>query len=263
MGGLSFTSELILAVDIGNTATTCGIFEEDGFLRGFFSFKTEPVVSSEELLVKLRSFLELYDLKLKDIRGVSLACVVPPLERFWIELAKRWLGREVVVAQADTIKIPVALLYPTEIGADRLVNVLAGWIKYQTSLIIVDFGTAITFDCISEEGVYLGGAIAPGLYLSMASLYKGTAKLPKIDLSERPEKAIGKDTVSAMRSGLILGFTGLTDFLIEKLSEEMSKSPLVIATGGLASFIAPLSQKIQKIDPTLTLEGLFYLWKRR
>ncbi|BAU23872.1 Baf family transcriptional regulator [Caldimicrobium thiodismutans] len=256
-------SDLILTVDVGNTATTCGIFEDEGLLRALFSFKTEYVVSPEELLIKVNEFLSLFGIKIKDIKGLSLACVVPPVEVYWVELGKKWLAREVVVASAKTVGIPLDLHYSAEVGADRLVNALGGWIKYKSSLIIVDFGTAITFDCISSEGVYLGGAISPGLTLSMEALFKGTAKLPRIDLSSPPEKAIGKDTISALKSGLLFGFAGLTDTMIEKLTAEMLSNPLVIATGGLASFIAPLSKKIQKIDPTLTLDGLFYLWKNR
>ncbi len=256
-------SDLILAVDVGNTATTCGVFEEGGLLRALFSFKTESVVSSEELLIRVRGFLRLYGIELKDIKGLSLACVVPPVEGYWVEMGRKWLAREVVVASVKSVKIPLDLHYSAEVGADRLVNALGGWIKYQTSLIIVDFGTAITFDCISSEGIYLGGAISPGLVLSMEALFKGTAKLPRIDLSEPPERAIGKDTLSALKSGLLFGFAGLTDTMIERLSEEMQDNPLIIATGGLAPYVAPLTKRIQRLDPTLTLEGLFYLWKNR
>ncbi|MCS7198825.1 MAG: type III pantothenate kinase [Caldimicrobium sp.] len=256
-------SELILTVDVGNTATTCGLFEEKGFLKALFSFKTKQVVSSEELLVKLKGFLDLYGLTLKDIGGLSLACVVPPLEDFWVELGTRWLAKEVVVASPDSVKMPIMLTYPPEVGADRLVNALGGWKKYKTSLIIVDFGTATTFDCISSEGAYLGGAIAPGIFLSMEALFRGTAKLPRVDLRKPPSSVLGKDTISALKSGLIYGFVGLTDYLVERLSQEMETTPLVVATGGLASIIAPFSRTISKIDPTLTLEGLFYLWKDR
>jgi len=255
--------EMILTVDIGNTSTMCALFSEQGNLVAIFSFKTYIPVSSEEVLAKIKSFLDLYNIPLKDIKGMAIACVVPPALKWWVEMGKRWLAREVVIANSETVKIPVDLIYPSEIGADRLVNALAGWEKYKSSLIIVDFGTAITFDCISEKGVYLGGAIAPGLYISTEALFKKTAKLPRIDLSEPVTRAIGKDTISALKSGLLFGFAGLTDHLIEKLSEEMRTSPRIIATGGLAQFIYPYSKKIEKIDPYLTLEGLFYLWKRR
>ncbi|MGC8965974.1 MAG: type III pantothenate kinase [Caldimicrobium sp.] len=256
-------SELILTVDIGNTTTTCGVYDEKGLIKALFRFKTEKQVSSEELFLKVSQFLSLFKIKSQDIKGLSLSCVVPPLEGLWVEVGRRWFLREVVVASSETIKIPIDLLYPGEVGADRLANALGGWEKYRTALIIVDFGTAITFDCLSEKGVYLGGAIAPGIFLSMEALFRGTAKLPRIDLSKPPEKAIGKDTVSALKSGLLFGFAGLTDSLIEKLSEEMPFKPKVIATGGLAPIIFPLTKNIEKIDPTLTLDGLFYLWKNR
>lgn len=254
---------MLLTVDIGNTSTVCGIFEKEGFLKALFRFKTQIPASSEELLVLLKNFLELFELKLKDVEGIAISCVVPPLLKYWQELGKKWLEKEVLVADATTVKIPTELLYPLEAGADRLVNALAGWEKYKTSLIIVDFGTAITFDCVSKEGVYLGGAIAPGIYIATEALFKKTAKLPKIDLSIPPLRAIGKDTISALKSGLILGFTGLTDYLIERLKEEMNTHPKVIATGGLAYLIAPFSKKIEKIEPYLILEGLYFLWKKK
>jgi len=255
--------DLILTIDVGNTSTTGGVYEEGGLLRALFRFKTEKMVSPEELFVKTLQFLKLYHLEAKEIKGLSLASVVPSLESLWVEVGRRWFLREVVVASPESVKIPMRLRYPQEVGADRLVNVLAGWEKYRSALIIVDFGTAITFDCVSSEGVYLGGAIAPGVMLAMESLFRGTAKLPRIDLSAPPERAIGNDTVSALKSGLLLGFAGLTDYLIERLSEELGTKPLVVATGGLANPIATLSKRLEKIDPTLTLDGLYYLWMRR
>ncbi len=254
---------MILTVDIGNTSTVCGIFEEKGNLTTVFSFKTEVPISSHEVLVKIKSYLDIYKIGLKDIKGICIACVVPPVLYWWVEMGKKLLAREVIIADYKTVKIDIDLLYPSEIGADRLVNALAGWEKYKSALIIVDFGTAITFDCVSEKGVYLGGAIAPGVLISMEALFKKTAKLPKIDLSEAPERAIGKDTISALKSGLLYGFAGLTDTLIDKLSIEMGTSPEVLATGGLAQFVVPYSKKIKKIEPYLTLEGLYYLWKKR
>jgi len=252
---------VILTVDVGNTSTVCGIFEESGCLKALFSFKTEPVVSPEELTLRLKGFLDLYGIKLWHIKGLSVSCVVPPLLNWWTEVGKKWLVREVLIADADTVGIPVKLRYPSEVGADRLVNAFAGWKKFGGPLIIVDFGTAITFDCVSKDGEYLGGAIAPGLGISVDSLFKYTAKLPKIDLGSPPEGAIGKDTVSAIKSGVIYGFAGLTDRLVELLSAEMEATPSVIATGGLANLVAPFSRTIKKLEPYLTLEGLYLLWK--
>ncbi|MFN3406738.1 MAG: type III pantothenate kinase [Caldimicrobium sp.] len=254
-------SDLVLAVDVGNTSTTCALYDPCGVIRAFFSFKTEAVVSTEELCVKLLEFLRLFEVAPNEVKGVTIACVVPSVENFWIELGKRWLVREVIVAKADTVKIPIDLLYPCEVGADRLANALGGWKKYERALIIVDFGTAITFDCVSGKGVYLGGAIAPGLRLSMEALFRGTARLPKVDFTEPPKSSLGKDTISAIKSGLIFGFAGLADRLIDLLAEEMKEDPLIVATGGLASYIAPYSKRIEKLDQTLTLDGLFYLWK--
>lgn len=253
---------MLLTVDIGNTSTVCGVFEKNGLIKALFRFRTQIPASSEELLVLLKNFLELFEIQLKNLEGLAISCVVPPILKYWQELGRKWLEKEVLVADATTVKMPTELIYPLEAGADRLVNALAGWEKFKTSLIIVDFGTAITFDCVSQKGVYLGGAIAPGIYIATEALFKRTAKLPKIDLSIPPSQAIGKDTVSALKSGLILGFTGLTDYLIEKLSEEMGTQPKIIATGGLAHLIAPFSKKIERIEPYLILEGLYFLWKK-
>ncbi|NPA39026.1 MAG: type III pantothenate kinase [Thermodesulfobacteria bacterium] len=253
---------MILAVDIGNTSTVCGVFEEDKGLRAIFSFKTQECVSPEELLLKLKGFLELYSLTLRDIKGVCIACVVPPVLNWWIEVGKRWLVREVLVASAETVPIKIDLKYPAEVGADRLINALAAWEKYRSGLIIVDFGTATTFDCISEDGVYLGGAIAPGPGTSAEALFRKTAKLPRVELENPPESAIGKDTISAIKSGFVYGFASLTDGMIERLSKEMSSFTQAIATGGLASIIVPYCTKIKKVEPYLTLEGLYFLWKR-
>jgi len=252
---------VILTVDVGNSSTVCGVFEEEGALKAIFSFKTENFVSPEELFLKLKGFLELYSIKNYEIKGLCISCVVPPLLNWWIEVGKRWFVREVLVADATTVKIPVKLRHPSEVGADRIVNAFAGWKKYGKSMIIVDFGTAITFDCVSKSGEYIGGAIAPGITISVDALFSKTAKLPKVDLSTPPVEVIGKDTVAAIKSGILYGFAGLTDSLVKKLSSDMETTPLVIATGGLASLIVPLCSTVDRLEPYLTIEGLFFLWK--
>ncbi len=252
---------MILAVDVGNTSTVCGVFEKNGDLKKVFSFKTRSFVSAEELAATLYSFFSLYGFGFKDFTGLVIACVVPPVLKWWKELGEELFQGSVLVAEAGTVPIEVDLLYPSEVGADRLVNALAGWKKYGTALIIVDFGTAITFDCISEKGVYLGGAISPGLSISLEALFSKTAKLSKVDLSSPLKSPMGKDTESAIKSGLLLGFAGLTDRLVEELSLKMSTPPKILATGGLAPLILPYSKRVSLYDPHLTLEGLYFLWK--
>ncbi len=255
-------NEYLLTVDVGNTSTGFGVFNFDGTLKACGSFRTTHPVSTEELLVQLKGFLDLYQVKLYEIKGISISSVVPSLTPLWVELGRKWLAREVLIASAKTVPIKLDLWHPHEVGADRIVNAFAAWEKYKKACIVVDFGTATTFDCISESGVYLGGAIAPGVLTSSESLFLKTAKLPRIDLFSPPECALGKDTVSAMKSGIILGFACLADGLIEKLSMEMKTNPEVIATGGLARIVSPLSRRIKRVEPLLILEGLYLLWKK-
>jgi len=252
---------VILAVDVGNTSTVCGVFEKDGALKKVFSFKTRNFVSAEELAAVLHGFFSLYGIGFQDFTGLVIACVVPPVLKWWKELGEKFFRGRILVAKAETVPIKIDLLYPSEVGADRLINALAGWKKYGTSLIIVDFGTAITFDCVSEKGVYLGGAISPGISIALEALFTRTAKLPKVDLSSPLKSPMGKDTESAIKSGLLLGFAGLTDRLVEELSVTMSSQPRILATGGLAPLILPYSKKVKYFDPYLTLEGLYFLWK--
>lgn len=255
-------SEYLLTVDVGNTSTGFAIFHLDGALKACGSFRTETPVSTEELLVKLKGFLDLYQVKLYEIKGLSISSVVPSLTPFWVELGRKWLAREVLVASPETVPIKIDLKYPSEVGADRIVNAFSAWEKYRKACIVVDFGTATTFDCISEAGIYLGGAIAPGVLSASESLFFKTAKLPKIDLFSPPESPLGKDTISAMKSGILHGFACLADGLIDMLSSEMKTNPEVIATGGLARVISPLSRRIKRVEPLLTLQGLYLLWKR-
>ena len=252
---------MIFVVDIGNTSTVCGIFEKDGKLKRIFSFTTEKIISAEELASKIYSFLRLYELEFKNFDYLIISSVVPSVVRWWKELGKAFFKDKVLIVSKEIVPIKVALKYPAEIGSDRLVNAFAGWKKYKTSLIIADFGTAITFDCVLDGGIYIGGAICPGIYISLEALFLRTAKLPEVDLNSPLDSALGKDTESAIKSGILYGFAGLTDRLIEELSKEMKTIPKTIATGGLANIIYPYAKKLEIWDPYLNLEGLYFLWK--
>ncbi len=256
------TEEYLLTVDVGNTSTSFALFTFSGALRACGSFRSEIPVSVEDLLVKLKAFLDLYGIKIREIRGISLSSVVPPLTVFWVELGQKWLAREVLVASAETVPLEIDLWQPAEVGADRLVNAFAALVKYKKDSIVVDFGTATTFDCVSAQGVYLGGAIAPGLLSAVESLYTKTAKLPRIEITSPPSSPLGKDTISAMKSGILYGFACLTDGMVEKLKSYLSEETEIIATGGLAQVIAPLTKSLRKVEPLLLLEGLYLLWKR-
>jgi type III pantothenate kinase len=253
---------MILTVDIGNTNTVCGVFEE-GHLRTHFRFRTDISLTADELALLLFDFLKLKGIEPDIIDTILIACVVPPLRETWQELSERYLGRGPFFAQAKDLGIPILLENPEEVGVDRVLNALAGWEKYRHSLIIIDYGTATTFDCVSDEGAYLGGAIAPGLMLAAESLFQKASMLPRVELFKPPPQAIGKNTLSALKSGLLFGFAALTDGLVARLALEFEEKPRVIATGGLARIMQKICYQIERVEPFLTLEGLKLWWDRK
>jgi len=252
---------MILTVDIGNTNTVCGLFQGKN-LRAHFRFRTEINLTADELGLQLDQFLRLYGFRREEIRALAMASVVPPLVEIWTEMSERYFGRRPFIARACDLGLPIRLERPEEVGVDRVLNALAAWEKYRHSLIIIDYGTATTFDCVSEDGAYLGGAIAPGLMLAAESLFQKASMLPRVELFSPPQKAIGKDTFSALKSGLLFGFAALTDGLVTRMALEFQSKPRVIATGGLAPIMQRLCYQIEKIEPFLTLEGL-RLWLER
>ncbi|OAG28486.1 type III pantothenate kinase [Thermodesulfatator autotrophicus] len=253
---------MILAVDIGNTNTTCAFFNEDRLLFRFRLY-SDLNQTPDELALRLNGLLGLRGKGLRDVEHILIGSVVPPLTKTWQEMASLYGVKDTHLATPEEIGIPIKLRYPCEVGVDRVLNALAGWHKYRQSLIIVDYGTATTFDCISEKGEYLGGAIAPGVMAAAETLFKKTSKLPRMELSKVPKEVIGKDTISAMKSGVLLGFAALTDGLIARMAREFERKPRVIATGGLAGLMAKLSLQIEEVEPNLTLEGLVIWFKRK
>jgi type III pantothenate kinase len=199
-----------------------------------------------------------------DIEGSILASVVPQLNRALSVACREYTGTEpLVVGPGIKTGMPILIDQPGEVGADRIVNAVAAWQEHQARLIVVDFGTATTFDAITEKGEYLGGAIAPGVDVSMDALFQRTAKLPRIEV-KRPERAIGKNTVSALQSGLFYGYVGLIDELVGRIRAELAPGgePVrVVATGGLASAFADISNTIESVDEHLTLDGLRILYE--
>ncbi len=252
---------MILAVDIGNTNTTCGLFDGQKICYRFRLFSNLRQ-SPDELALHLDGILGLKKFSLTDIKILLIGSVVPPLTKTWQEMAFSYGVERTLVALPEKIGIPIKLRYPCEVGADRVLNALAGWEKYHQGLIIVDYGTATTFDCVSPEGAYLGGAIAPGLLAAAESLFQKTSLLPRMELSEPPQEVIGKDTISAMKSGVLWGFAALTDGLVALMGKEFKEKPKVIATGGLAPIMKQLATKIETVEPDLTLEGLI-IWFRK
>jgi type III pantothenate kinase len=262
---------MLLAIDIGNSHTVLGLFHDDRLI-GQWRFQSDRDRTDDELAIQCHGLLSLTGLDSRTIDGVILVSVVPVLEKTWLSCCRKYLAAhlqhppQVVSARWMQNHMAIKTDQPDEVGADRLVNGIAAWRNYQCDLIIIDFGTAITFDCVTAGGAFLGGAILPGINISLAALSSRTAKLPRIDLSAGPDKVIGTNTIQAMQSGILHGYGALVDGLTHRILAEMGCAPKaakVIATGGMAQLIAPYSQAIEEVDPTLTLDGLHYLYRTK
>jgi len=252
---------MLLVVDVGNTHTVLGLYDGDRLVHDF-RIETAKGRTSDEYHVLLLNLLELAGVKRSDVRASILASVVPSFNDTIIDAVDRAFDHEIMLV-GPGIKTGMPVLYenPREVGADRIVNAVAAYERIRGSAIVVDFGTATTFDCISDEGEYLGGSIAPGMQISASALFSRAARLPRSEIA-RPPRAIGRNTVHSMQSGIVFGYVGLVDGLVRRLAQEMGGEVSVIATGGLASLIEPESETIQDIDEYLTLEGLRLIYLR-
>ena len=251
-----------LGVDVGNTHTVLGLFQGPEIIASW-RIATRPDITSDELAAGLMPLLGSAGYGLGDIEDLILSCVVPPLASTYKKFCQIYVGSTaMVITGASQLGMPILYERPFEVGADRLVNSIAAYELFRSPLIVIDFGTAVTFDCASNKGEYLGGAIAPGPLVSAETLFKKTAKLPLVDLFSPPESILAQDTVSAIKTGIIYGFAGLTDRVVQCLSTEFPSRPKIIATGGLAEVIAPFSETIERVVPDLTLQGLAIIYKR-
>jgi type III pantothenate kinase len=252
---------MLLVVDIGNTQTHFGTFD-GAELREHWRFATVRESTADELGAKLANLLALRGLGFGDLRGSIVSSTVPQLGAEWRQVGERYLGdTTLVVGPGIRSGMPIRYENPREIGADRLVNAVAAYDKVGAACVVVDFGTAITFDPVSAEGEYLGGVIAPGVEISMEALTERAAALPKIDLVP-PRSVIGKTTVDAIRSGVVYGYAGLVDGILRRLRDELGAEAATIATGGLAAAIVPYTDEIDEVDDLLTLTGLRLLHER-
>ncbi|MEG3640956.1 type III pantothenate kinase [Magnetococcus sp. PR-3] len=253
---------MLLVMDVGNTNIVLGVYEGDT-LAHYWRIASRIERTGDEYGILLANLFQLKQVDATKISGVILASVVPPVGSALVRAVRRYLGLETLVVRPDMKSgLPISDESPTGVGADRLVNAVAAFDQVGHAAIVVDFGTATTFDMIGQDGAYLGGSIAPGLNSSLDALFEKTAKLPRIEL-RHPEKVIGQNTEEAMRSGLYWGYVGLVDGIIERMKAEAIFDQIhVIATGGLAKLIARDSRGIDDVDDMLTLTGLRLLYQR-
>jgi type III pantothenate kinase len=249
----------LFCVDIGNTNVVMGLYEGEELVT-HWRIATAHQKMADEYGVLILDLFERADQDPADLDGVIIASVVPPLNTIFQKLSRRYLHHTPLVVDVEThTRVRILLDNPQEVGADRVVNAVAAYHRYGGPICVVDFGTATTFDAISADGDYVGGAIAPGIGIAAEALFQRTSKLPRTDLI-RPPAAIGKNTVHAMQSGLLFGYVGLVEGLVARFRAELGPGMTVVATGGLGSLIAAETDVIDAVDPWLTLEGLRLIW---
>ncbi|RMG60045.1 MAG: type III pantothenate kinase [Deltaproteobacteria bacterium] len=245
----------LLVVDIGNTHIVMGVFRDD-VLVGHWRLVTDRDKTEDEYGVFISQLLEGSGLSVSQVKDIVISSVVPPLTLTFRWLSEKYFKKSpLIVGPGVRTGITVRVDNPREVGADRIVNAVGAHEKYKTGCIIVDFGTATTFDLVSSRGEYLGGAIAPGIAISSEALFKMASKLPRIEI-EKPSTVVGKNTVDSMKAGIFFGYVSLVDGIVERMKREADEEVLVVATGGHASIIAPESETIDLVDENLTLEGL-------
>lgn len=252
---------MLLAIDVGNTNITIGVFRGEA-LAAHWRLKTDPAQTADEWGVLTRNLFALAELETKDVGGVAIASVVPPLDSVLEQMARRYFGaKPLFVGPGVKTGLAVLMDNPAEVGADRIVNGVAAYHKYGGPCVVADFGTAITFDAISGRGEYVGGIICPGIGISSEALFSRTARLPRIDFRE-PLKLIGTNTVASMQSGLFYGALGQVDGILSRLIEVLGPETKCVATGGQASLIARASHYLKSVDENLTLDGLRLIWEK-
>ena len=268
---------MLLVLDVGNTNTVLGVFarvakvHEGGerdtperFERLLANWRVATVLTStvDEYGVLFRNLFSMAGLEAKGIHGIVISSVVPPLDPVLRQVCERYFNsKPLFIEPGVKTGMPVHYDNPAEVGADRIVNAVAAFDKYGGPCVIVDFGTATTFDCVSAKGEYLGGVICPGIGISADALFSRTARLPRVEI-RKPDRVIGSNTVGSLQSGLYYGYLGLVDGILELLLRELGNDTRVLATGGLAAMIGKGSKYIKNVDDSLTLDGLRIIWER-
>lgn len=247
---------MLLVIDVGNTNIVIGVFKDDYLVKDW-RIRTERNSTEDEFSILVTGLFAQSGIRLKDIRKTIISSVVPPMVTLLDTFCRKYLGKSPHWVDAKSYT-GMANLYnnPGDVGADRIVNAVAAYRKYKTSLIIIDFGTATTFDAISAQGEYMGGAISPGIMIAAEALSIKASRLPRVEIFSPPDRVIGRDTSGSIQSGIIYGYAGLVDGMVKRMRAEMGSNPKVIATGGLAVLMDHVTQVIEVVEPDLTLDGL-------
>ena len=254
---------MLLAIDIGNTNTVIGLFEEET-LEHHWRLETKKERTGDEWGVYLRELFRFEKCDIGEADSVIISSVVPPMERALNNMCQRYLKTiPLYVTPEVRLNIKIVIDNPGELGADRIVNSAAAYKKFKADLIIIDFGTATTFDYVSKKGEYRGGLILPGIGISLEALLNHASKLPRIEIA-KPRHVIGTNTVESMQSGIYYGYAGMIDSVVERMEKEIGRKTKVVATGGMSRLIAADSKRIEETDELLTLEGLklIYEWNK-
>jgi type III pantothenate kinase len=252
---------LLLVIDVGNSNIVLGIYDEDRLVKDW-RISTDKSKTPDEYGILVHDLFRLSGIAFSDVSSIIISSVVPTLTGVLEKLSLQYFGfKPYVVGPGIKTGMPIHYDNPLEVGADRIVNAVAGYEKHRTSLIIVDFGTATTFDYVNMRGEFCGGAIAPGLMISMEALFQKASKLPRVEIV-KPPSVIAKNTVNSMQAGIYYGYVGQVDEIVTRMKAESRDNPKVIATGGLAWLIAPESKTIEEVNEYLTLEGLRILYQR-
>jgi type III pantothenate kinase len=247
---------MLLVIDVGNTNTVMGVYDGRRLIRDW-RLRTERNTTEDEVNIIITSLFAQSGIRPDKIDRTIISSVVPPMVTILDSFCRKYLGYPPLwVNPASYAGMPIHYRNPSDVGADRIVNGVAAFTKYRQSLIIIDFGTATTFDSISEKGEYLGGAISPGIMIAAEALFMKASKLPRVEIFHPPASVIGKDTAASIQSGIIYGYAGLVDGMVRRMRSEMGSAPKVIATGGLAGLMHDVSETIEAVEPQLTLDGL-------